>query len=60
MAAVKYNSRTSSFPIGPSIVGPVPWRESTMRNIKQSNKIIDRSDYTVSVGRGTDPLPHIR
>ena len=50
----------SSFAIGPSTVGPVAWRDSTMRGIKDNNKIIGRNEFTVTTGRAVDPLPHIR
>jgi len=46
--------------IGPTVIGPVPWRYSTMSGIKDNNKVINRSDETVKFGRSVDPLPHIR
>jgi len=47
-------------PIGPTVIGPVPWRDNTMSNIKDNNKVITRSDETVKFGRSVDPLPHVR
>jgi len=47
-------------PVGPTVIGPVPWRDSTMAGIKDNNKVITRSDETVKFGRSVDPLPHIR
>jgi len=47
-------------PIGPTTIGPVPWRDNTMSGIKDNNKVIGRSDETVRFGRSVDPLPHVR
>ena len=47
-------------PVGPTVIGPVPWRDSTMSGIKDNNKVIGRSDDTVKFGRSVDPLPHLR
>lgn len=47
-------------PIGPTVIGPSPWRDSTMSGIRDNNKVIGRSDETVKFGRSVDPLPHLR
>jgi len=47
-------------PVGPTIIGASPWRDSTMSGIKDNNKVIGRSDETVKFGRSVDPLPHLR
>jgi len=47
-------------PVGPTVIGAVPWRDSTMSGIKDNNKVIGRSDETVKFGRSVDPLPHLR
>jgi len=47
-------------PIGPTVIGSAPWRDSTMSGIKDNNKVIGRSDETVKFGRSVDPLPHLR
>ena len=47
-------------PVGPTIIGAAPWRDSTMSGIKDNNKVIGRSDETVKFGRSVDPLPHLR
>jgi len=53
-------SVSQPMPIGPTVIGPVPWRDNTMSGIKDNNKVICRSDETVKFGRSVDPLPHIR
>ena len=53
-------SVSEPIPIGPTVIGPVPWRDSTMSGIKDNNKVITRSDETVKFGRSVDPLPHVR
>jgi len=53
-------SISQPLPVGPTVIGPVPWRDNTMSGIKDNNKVITRSDETVQFGRSVDPLPHIR
>ena len=53
-------SVSKPLPVGPTTIGPVPWRDSTMWGIKDNNKVIGRSDETVTFGRSVDPLPHVR
>lgn len=61
MSSVENSSlKAHGFPIGPCTVGPVIWREGTMRSINDNNKIINRSENVVKLGQGVDPLPHIR
>lgn len=41
-------------------IGPESWRNSTLKGIKLSNTIVNKSDKSCDVGRSLDPLPHLR
>ena len=43
-----------------SSIGPSSWKNNTVRGIKMSQNIIQRSDKSCDIGRSTDPLPHLR
>jgi len=53
-------SVSKPLPVGPTMIGSAPWRDSTMAGIKDNNKVMTRSDETVKFGRSVDPLPHLR
>ncbi|XP_071949121.1 tektin-like protein 1 [Antedon mediterranea] len=53
-------SRTQ-LPLATASVGPVSWRESTIKEIKFSQAVVERSDKKgLDFGRTTDPLPSLR
>ncbi|KAK3589814.1 hypothetical protein CHS0354_015819 [Potamilus streckersoni] len=41
-------------------VGPEAWRNSTLKGIKLSQTIAQKSDKNCDIGRCFDPLPHLR
>ncbi|XP_048774873.1 coiled-coil domain-containing protein 105-like isoform X2 [Ostrea edulis] len=41
-------------------IGPESWRNSTLKGIKLSQTIVQKSDKSCDVGRSLDPLPHLR
>lgn len=41
-------------------IGPESWRNSTLKGIKLSQTIVNKSDKSCDVGRSLDPLPHLR
>jgi len=41
-------------------IGPTSWRNNTLKEIKLSNNVVNRSDRSCEHGRATDPLPHLR
>lgn len=41
-------------------IGPEQWRNSTLKGIKLSQTIVNKSDKSCDVGRSLDPLPHLR
>ncbi|OWF39564.1 coiled-coil domain-containing protein 105-like [Mizuhopecten yessoensis] len=41
-------------------IGPESWRNSTLKGIKISQTIVQKSDKSCDVGRVFDPLPHLR
>ncbi|KAK7502565.1 hypothetical protein BaRGS_00006140 [Batillaria attramentaria] len=51
MATVKYAGTT---------IGPEQWRNSSLRTIKLTQTVVQKSDKSNDVGRALDPLPHIR
>ncbi|XP_033114899.1 coiled-coil domain-containing protein 105-like [Anneissia japonica] len=53
-------SRTQ-LPLATASVGPVSWRDSTIKEIKFSQAVVERSDKKgLDWGRTTDPLPSLR
>ena len=43
-----------------SSIGPQKWSNSTIKTVKLSQSIVDRSDRAIDIGKATDPLPTIR
>lgn len=41
-------------------IGPESWRNSTLKGIKLSQTIVQKSDKNCDIGRSMDPLPHLR
>ncbi|KAK3088909.1 hypothetical protein FSP39_025307 [Pinctada imbricata] len=41
-------------------IGPESWRNSTLKGIKLSQTVVQKSDKSCDVGRSLDPLPHLR
>lgn len=41
-------------------IGPEAWRNSTLKGIKLSQTVVNKSDKACDVGRSLDPLPHLR
>lgn len=41
-------------------IGPEGWRNSTLKGIKLSQTIVQKSDKNCDIGRSMDPLPHLR
>ncbi|XP_069121402.1 tektin-like protein 1 [Argopecten irradians] len=41
-------------------IGPESWRNNTLKGIKISQTIVQKSDKSCDVGRALDPLPHLR
>ena len=56
------NSATGSQQYGPnsSTIGPQKWSNSTVKTVKLSQSIVERSDRAIDIGKATDPLPTIR
>lgn len=51
---------SKSFTLGNATIGPATWRNSTLKEIKLSQNVIQRSDKACDLGRSLDPLPHLR
>lgn len=43
-----------------STIGPESWRNKSLKSIKLSQVVVQKSDKSNDVGRALDPLPHIR
>lgn len=41
-------------------IGPESWRNNTLKGIKLSQTIVQKSDKNCDIGRSLDPLPHLR
>lgn len=41
-------------------IGPESWRNNTLKGIKLSQTIVQKSDKNCDIGRSMDPLPHLR
>lgn len=41
-------------------IGPQRWSNDTVKTVKLSQSIVDRSDRAIEIGKATDPLPTIR
>jgi len=41
-------------------IGPESWRNATLKGLKLSQTIVNKSDKSCDVGRALDPLPHLR
>ena len=41
-------------------IGPSSWRNNTLKEIKLSQNVVQRSEKLIDIGRSTDPLPHLR
>lgn len=46
--------------MGTASIGPAAWRNNTVKEIKLSQNVIQRSDKGCELGRSLDPLPHLR
>ncbi|XP_064649719.1 tektin-like protein 1 isoform X2 [Lineus longissimus] len=51
---------TKTMPMGTATIGPQNWRNSTIKDIKLSQNVVQRSDKNCDIGRSLDPLPHLR
>ena len=43
-----------------AMIGPSSWRNSTLKEIKLSQSVVNRSDQANRSGRANDPLPSLR
>lgn len=41
-------------------IGPESWRNNTLKGLKLSQTIVQKSDKSCDVGKAYDPLPHLR
>jgi len=41
-------------------IGPTSWRNNTLKEIKLSQNVVNRTDKSCDYGKATDPLPHLR
>ncbi len=51
---------TKSITLGNATIGPQSWRGNTVKGIKLSQNVVQRSDESCEAGRSNDPLPHLR
>ena len=51
---------TKTLTLGNASIGPASWRNNTLKEIKLSQNVIQRSDKNCDLGRSLDPLPHLR
>ena len=42
------------------LMGPVFWRNNSLKEIKLSEEVVCKSDYKVELGRAVDPVHHVR
>ncbi|XP_076436605.1 tektin-like protein 1 [Babylonia areolata] len=46
--------------VATTTIGPENWRNNTLKTIKLTQTVVQKSDKSNDVGRALDPLPHIR
>ena len=51
---------TKTMTLNTASIGPQAWRNNTLKGIKLSQNVVQRSDKSCEVGRSMDPLPHLR
>ena len=51
---------TKTVTMNMATIGPSNWRNSTLKEIKLSQNVVNRSDKHCETGRQNDPLPHLR
>lgn len=42
------------------VIGPANWRNNSIKTVKLSQTIVQKSDKSNDLGRSLDPLPHMR
>nr|XP_002120394.1 coiled-coil domain-containing protein 105 [Ciona intestinalis] len=50
----------ATLPLATATIGPDCWRDATVKNIKVSQNVIQKSDKGTDLGRQLDPLPTLR
>ena len=50
----------ATLPLATATIGPECWRDATVKNIKVSQNIIQKSDKGTDLGKQLDPLPTLR
>lgn len=51
---------TKTLTLNTASIGPQSWRNNTLKGIKLSQNVVQRSDKSCEAGRTMDPLPHLR
>ena len=51
---------TKTLTLNSATIGPASWRSNTLKEIKLSQNVVNRSDRACDMGRCMDPLPHLR
>jgi hypothetical protein len=50
----------ATLPLATATIGPECWRDATVKNIKVSQNVMNKSDKGIELGRQLDPLPTLR
>ncbi|CAH1787141.1 unnamed protein product [Owenia fusiformis] len=51
---------TKTVTFNAATIGPQSWRNNTVKGIKLSQNVVQRSDKSCEIGKALDPLPHLR
>ncbi len=51
---------TKTIALNTATIGPSSWRNNTLKEIKLSQSVVNRSDQSCETRRAIDPLPHLR
>ena len=59
-SAVVTMARPRSYTLGTATIGSQNWQNSTVRDIKLTQHLVNRSDKNCDIGASMDPLPQVR